>query len=64
MLDNIESNVASVAINVENATGELRTARKYQLSTRSRLCWFLMIALVVLFILILMLQPWNWWKSG
>ncbi len=63
MLDNIESNVASVSVNVENATSELRTAHKYQLKSRNKLLCLLSVALIILTILIIALQPWNWSKS-
>jgi t-SNARE complex subunit (syntaxin) len=59
MLDNIESNVASVAANAENATGELRRANQYALSSRKRLLCLLSTALIVLLILILLLRPWK-----
>ena len=60
MLDNIEANVTSVGVNVENATTELRTANQYQRSaTRKWLC-LLGVALVVLLILILSMRPWTW----
>jgi t-SNARE complex subunit (syntaxin) len=59
MLDNIESNVASVAVNAENATAELRTANQYALSSRKRILCLLSAALIVLLVLILLLQPWR-----
>ncbi|KAJ1543209.1 hypothetical protein HK405_009440, partial [Cladochytrium tenue] len=47
MLDNIESNVGEVAINVESATGELRTAANYQRLSQNRMCCLFIILAVV-----------------
>ena len=60
MLDNIESNVTSVAVNAENATGELRRANQYAMTSRNRIMCLLTSALMVLAVLVLMLQPWRW----
>ncbi|KAL2918024.1 hypothetical protein HK105_202438 [Polyrhizophydium stewartii] len=46
LLDNIETNVDSVAINVEGAHSELRTANGYQERRQSFMCW-IFIALLV-----------------
>lgn len=46
LLDNIESNVNSVSINMENATGELRTASNYQSSAEKKYIWIFLILLV------------------
>jgi t-SNARE complex subunit (syntaxin) len=47
LVDHIESNVGDVAINMENATGELRTAARYQkLSQKKYWCLFLFLLIV------------------
>ncbi|KAJ3394530.1 hypothetical protein HDU92_006806 [Lobulomyces angularis] len=47
MLDNIENNVDSVAINMENATGELRTANEYHKKARRRaFCLTVVLAII------------------
>ncbi|TPX60040.1 hypothetical protein PhCBS80983_g02067 [Powellomyces hirtus] len=53
MLDNIESNVQTVEINMENATGELRTADRYQRSTRNKLCGVMAIVVMVIVVIVL-----------
>ncbi|KAJ3170575.1 hypothetical protein HDU88_008476 [Geranomyces variabilis] len=53
MLDNIESNVQTVEINMENATGELRTADRYQRSTRNKLCCILVLAAIVVLVIVI-----------
>ena len=53
--DNIESNVQDVTINMENATGELRQASKWQKSTRNKLCCLMLIFAVIAVVLILIL---------
>ncbi|KAJ3300611.1 SNAP receptor [Borealophlyctis nickersoniae] len=55
LLDNIESNVQSVEINMENATGELRTASKWQKAARSKMCCLALIIAIVGVVLILIL---------
>jgi syntaxin 7 len=60
MLDNIESNVAAVEVNVENATGELRSANEYQKRARKKWVCLLSVALVVLLVLVLLAKPWTW----
>ncbi|KAJ3412501.1 hypothetical protein HDV05_000639 [Chytridiales sp. JEL 0842] len=47
MLDNIESNVSDVAINMENATGELRTASRYQKMSQNKMCCLTIILAVI-----------------
>lgn len=60
MLDNIESNVASVEVNVENATGELRSANEYQKRARKKWICLLSVALIVLLVLVILAKPWTW----
>ncbi|KAJ3089335.1 hypothetical protein HK102_006634 [Quaeritorhiza haematococci] len=55
MLDNIESNVTSVAVNMESATNELRRANRYQMRSRNLMCWLLLIFAVIGAILILVI---------
>jgi t-SNARE complex subunit (syntaxin) len=61
-LDNIESNVNNVSINLENATGELGQAAEYQAS-RGKCMWYIFwILLIVTTIAVLATKPWNWGK--
>ncbi|KAJ3159773.1 SNAP receptor [Geranomyces michiganensis] len=53
MLDNIESNVQTVEINMENATGELRSADRYQRSTRNKLCCILVLGAIVVLVVVI-----------
>ncbi|KAI9017754.1 t-SNARE [Gaertneriomyces semiglobifer] len=55
MLDNIESNVQSVEINMENATSELRVADRYQRSKRNKLCCIITIITVIVLVLVLVI---------
>ncbi|KAJ3327528.1 hypothetical protein HDU76_011635 [Blyttiomyces sp. JEL0837] len=55
MLDNIESNVGSVAINMENATGELRTAARYQKMSQNKMCCLFIILGVIGVIVVLVI---------
>jgi syntaxin 7 len=55
LLDNIESHVDSVAVSVENANGELRSAAKYQASRNSWKCWIFLFLLVIVLILALVI---------
>ncbi|KXS10681.1 t-SNARE [Gonapodya prolifera JEL478] len=55
MLDNIESNVVSVASNVETANVELRTASRYQKLARNKMCWLLLIVAITAAVIILTL---------
>ncbi|KAJ3043802.1 hypothetical protein HDV00_004210 [Rhizophlyctis rosea] len=55
MLDNIEANVQDVTINMENATGELRQASKWQKSTRNKMCCLMIILAIIGVVLILIL---------
>ncbi|KAI8819440.1 t-SNARE [Fimicolochytrium jonesii] len=55
MLDNIESNVQAVEINLENATGELRTADRYQRSARNKLCCIMVVVAIVVLVVVLIL---------
>lgn len=59
-LDNIESNVNNVTVNMEGAAGELRQASNYQDSTGRKYMWIFLILLVVFLIVLLSLQPWRW----
>ncbi|KAI9033271.1 t-SNARE, partial [Hyaloraphidium curvatum] len=52
MLDNIEANVSSVAVNMENATDELRTASKYQKMSRNRMCCLLLVLAIIAIIVV------------
>ncbi|KAI9193687.1 t-SNARE [Polychytrium aggregatum] len=54
-LDNIESNVESVAINMEDATTELRTASQAQLRAQSRKCYLMILlgVIVVIFTIVI-----------
>lgn len=54
LLDNIESNVEQVDVNMEAATKELKKAVDYQKRSRNRMCWVLVI-LVILFLIILLI---------
>ncbi len=49
--DHIESNVESVAVNMENATGELQKANEYQKRARNRMLWIIVIILIVVVII-------------
>ncbi|TPX64352.1 hypothetical protein SpCBS45565_g05956 [Spizellomyces sp. 'palustris'] len=55
MLDNIESNVQSVEINMENATGELRTADRYQRASRNKLCCVMVVVAITVLVLVLVI---------
>ncbi|KAI8853361.1 t-SNARE [Chytridium lagenaria] len=53
MLDSIESNVGEVAINMENAHGELRTAARYQKLSGNKICCLFVIVAVIAVVIIL-----------
>lgn len=53
MLDNIESNVSQVAINMEDATGELQTAARYQKSAHGRMCCLMVFLAVLITIVVI-----------
>ncbi len=52
-VDNIESNVSDVAINLENAAHELSKANDYQRKARKRMFWVFLIAVIVVLFVIL-----------
>jgi syntaxin 7 len=60
LLDNIESNVNHVSLNMENAAGELRSAAEYQRSTGRKYCYIFLFLLVLTSLVILSLRPWRW----
>jgi hypothetical protein len=60
IVDNIESNVNHVTLNMENAAGELRSASEYQRSTGKKYCYIFLVLLVITTIAVLSLRPWRW----
>ncbi|KAJ3219294.1 Syntaxin-7 [Dinochytrium kinnereticum] len=57
MLDSIESNVGEVAINMENAHGELRTAARYQKMSGNKICClFVIVAVIAVVILLIVIS--------
>lgn len=60
LLDNIESNVGNMNVNMEAAVGELRTASNYQNKTGKRCMWIFFGLLLLLFIFLLVIHPWSW----
>ncbi|KAJ3318352.1 Syntaxin-7 [Boothiomyces sp. JEL0866] len=62
LLDNIETNVNNLNVNMENATGELRSAAQYQASAGKKMCWIFIILLVITLIAVLFTKPWSWGK--
>ncbi|KAI8925256.1 t-SNARE [Entophlyctis helioformis] len=60
LLDNIETNVNTVSINVEGATTELRQAENYQKRSRSCKWWIFVILLVLSLIALAIIHPWTW----
>ncbi|KAI9294209.1 t-SNARE [Neoconidiobolus thromboides FSU 785] len=55
LLDNIESNVSNVAVNIYQANTELNTANEYQKKSRKTMCYIFLILFVVLSIFILVI---------
>lgn len=55
MIDNIESNVENVVVNMQGAVDEVKKADKHQRGVRSKMCWILGIIVVVAVILLLIL---------
>ncbi|KAH6572413.1 hypothetical protein BASA50_006989 [Batrachochytrium salamandrivorans] len=60
LLDNIETNVGAVAVNVEGAHTELRTASAYQARSRSFMCWAFIILLIISLVVLALMHPWTW----
>ncbi|ORX86943.1 t-SNARE [Basidiobolus meristosporus CBS 931.73] len=54
LLDNIESNVTSMAVNVRNAAEELGSAANYQKKARGKMCWLLLIFIVIGVVIVLL----------
>lgn len=53
LIDNIESNVNTVSINVELGAGELGAASRYQTATGKKYCWIFLILLIIIIIVFL-----------
>jgi len=47
LLDNIESNVIDISTNIDNANSELRVATNYQKKARQKMCYLILIAILV-----------------
>jgi len=53
LLDNIESNVIDISTNIDNANTQLRTATNYQRRARQKMCYLILIAVLVGLVLII-----------
>ncbi|KAJ9078205.1 hypothetical protein DSO57_1009124 [Entomophthora muscae] len=55
LLDNIESNVTSIAVNTQQASSELRTANNYQKKSRNTMCFIFALVSVITIIFLLII---------
>jgi len=53
LLDNIESNVIDISTNIDNANSELRIATNHQKKARQKMCYLILIAILVGLILLI-----------
>jgi len=53
LLDNIETNVSSIAVNTQQASSELRVANEYQRKSRNTMCFIFIILFIIAIIFIM-----------